>query len=919
MKITHCRINHLENPLGFSLPHTVFSWQITDSVGHHQTDARIVVSAYPDLHSPIADTGFRPQSSLASALELSLLPRTRYYWTVTARTDAGEKAASSVNWFETAKQNEPWQAQWIGCDDSEPRHPIFCKTLPSGGQITAARLYVCGLGLYEATLNGEKIGDEYLTPGCTAYDQWIQYQTYDITAQLQKGGDLQITLGNGWYKGRFGYTGNQKPYYGTHWALLAEIHISYADGSTAVIGTDESWKVRRSNITFSNIYDGERLDATLPALPEVPATPAEPPKGSLTARYSVSVQPFAALTPVLLTTPAGETVLDLGQNMAGSFRLHVNVPAGQTVRLQWGETLQDGNFYRGNLRTAKAEYEYISDGTSAVIEPKFTFFGGRYVKVAGVPDIAADDFTPIPLSSTLERIGTLTTGHALVNRLIENVWWSCRDNFIDVPTDCPQRDERMGWTGDAQVFSGTASYMLDTFPFYAKYLHDIAAEQQNRGGAVPNVIPAFGIDESCSVWGDAATIIPWTLYQYSGDTSILQQQYSSMKAWVDYITKTDGNDCGWRKIFHFGDWLALDYPSAAKDNTKGGTDEGFIADIYYMYSAEIVAETASLLDKPEDAAAYSELAQKLRARIRKEYYTPTDRCAVATQTGLLLTLRHQLADKERTAADLRQKLADSQNTLQTGFVGTGILCNVLSENGMGDLAVRLLLNEEYPGWLHEVKLGATTIWERWNSLDDNGHISSTGMNSLNHYSYGAILEWMYRHLAGLCPTKPGFTEIDLCPTPVWALRKLDCSYQSAAGSWQVHWQCLDLNHLHLEIHVPFGCTARLTLPLWPGTVEAGNPIFAKMESGVCILAPGDYALTYETTEPFCKIFSTQDTIGTLLASPAIKALLEKITPGISGTPISAHALPLAILMKHVGIDDEKIHQIDQALAEVSVQ
>lgn len=916
MKITHCKLNHLTNPLGYTLPQLHFSWQVEDARGTKQTAARLVVAKNADLTEVIYDSGFADLNPLAAEVKMETAPRTRYYWAVTVRTDADEEATSATNWFETAKQNELWQAQWLTCDNAEPRHPVFCKTLPCA-DIAAARLYICGLGLYEATLNGEKIGDEYLTPYCNNYDAWLQYQTYDITAQLQKGGDLRVTLGNGWYKGRFGFERSGKTFYGTDWLLLAEVHITHTDGTETVIGTDESWQVQRSKITFSGIYDGEHFDATLPEIPAVSAALADTPKGRLTARYSVPVRPFAELTPTVLHTPAGEIVLDLGQNMAGTFTMRVDVPAGQIVRLQWGETLQDGSFYRDNLRTAKAEYVYISDGTPAVLAPKFTFYGGRYVKVEGVENLAAADFTPLPLSSDLETIGTLTTSHALVNRLIENMRWSCRDNFIDVPTDCPQRDERMGWTGDAQVFAPTAGFMLDTAPFYAKYLHDMATEQTARSGAVPNVVPAFGMQGCSSVWGDAATIIPWTVYEQTGDTAILTAQYESMKAWVDYITMVDGDTCHWRDVFHFGDWLALDVAGAPADNTKGATDDAFIADVYYMYSAEIVADTAAVLNQSDDAAQYAALASRLRDRIKQEFYTPMGRCAVPTQTGYLLTLRHNLADPTRTAADLYKKLTRSGGKLQTGFVGTSLLCNVLSENGLHDLAENLLLNEEYPGWLHEVKLGATTIWERWNSLDENGYISSTGMNSLNHYSYGAILEWMYRHLAGLQPTTPGFTAVRLKPEPNWKLRRLDCRYRSAAGEWVVQWQCVDADTLTLTVTVPFGCTAELTLPNWNGETT-DNPIFADVQNGVCRLQPGHYEVTYKTAAPMFKLFSTANTAAELLTNPATKALLLKMMPGITQLPERMRNLPMAALMRGMSQADETaLAKLDAALAKAS--
>lgn len=358
MQIEHCRVNHLANPLGFAMEKQVFSWVVEDAKGKYQKKARILVKVGGSI---AADTGWKNLDSVAATVELTLKPRTRYAWTVAVRTDAGEDAVSEENWFETGL--DTWQAKWIGCDDSEPRHPVFTKRIEPGREVSAARLYICGLGLYEARWNGEKIGNEYLAPFCNNYNDWIQYQTYDVTQQLNAAGALSVELGNGWYKGRFGPDRKQKPHYGDSWKLLAQVHIAYTDGSEEIIGTDESWEVTRSSIFFSNIYDGECRDDTLPEVAPVKAIPVEAPKGTLSERYSTPVTVRQAL-PVkeILHTPAGETVIDVGQNMTGIFRLRVKEPKGTQIHLQFGEILQDGNFYRDNLRTAKAEYIYISDG-----------------------------------------------------------------------------------------------------------------------------------------------------------------------------------------------------------------------------------------------------------------------------------------------------------------------------------------------------------------------------------------------------------------------------------------------------------------------------------------------------------------------------------------------------------------------------
>lgn len=880
MKITNCYTNHILHPLGYHMPKPVFTWCVEDSRGKRAAESRVIVSAAEDLSELLWDSGFDSSlSGLGCTPDLSLQPRTRYYWTVTVRSDAGEEATGPVQWFETGKMEEPWAGRWITClscpdqESGEVRHPVFEKELKPAKKLKSARLYICGLGLYEAEINGRKIGEEYLAPGCNNYNGWLQYQTYDITEDVRDGGVLAVTLGNGWYKGRFGFEKSTKGFFGDTFQLIAEVRFTYEDGTESAVGTDESWTVRQSRILFSNIYDGEKWDAALPeteAVPVMLCSEETCPKAPLTERYSPPVIAHMTRKPVLIHTPAGENVFDLGQNVAGSFLYRVQIPEGATLRLQFGEQLQDGCFYRENLRTAKAEFVYVSDGTCVTLRPRFTFFGGRYVKVDGIENPDPADFTALCYTSQMERTGYLETGNDLVNRLISNIEWSRLDNFIDVPTDCPQRDERMGWTGDAQVFAPTACFLADAYAFYRKYLHDIETEQRERNGQVPNVVPSCGIQGTSSVWGDAATIIPWILYQFTGDPTILEEQFASMKSWVDYISGVDGDDCGWRDVFHFGDWLALDRGDTGAGDCKGATDEGFIADIYYRYSTQILSQAAKVLGYSEEASQYEELAETLEKRIKEEYFTPSGRCAVPTQTGLLLTLCHGLADPARTAADLRKKLASNHNHLDTGFVGTPLLCNMLSEHGMSDLSEVLLLNEEYPGWLREVKMGATTIWERWNSLDENGHFSSTGMNSLNHYAYGSVAEWMFRHLAGLQPLQPGFVKARVAPTPIWELKTLDSSYRSAAGLWKVHWHIIDAEHLHVEATVPFGCIALLKLP-FSGEEEQ-------------VLEAGHYTYTYRTTKPLHQVMTSRNTVAELLADPKAKAILERMIPQIVQLP-----------------------------------
>lgn len=895
MIISHLQTNHLTNPLGYQLGKPVFGWTVEGAKGQYQTEASVQV--YEGDHL-LLDTGFSAEiSSLGYEADIQLKPRTRYEWQVTVRTDAGEEVTSEKASFETGKMDESWQARWIAATDSG-RLPVFHRSVQPKGQIARARLYVCGLGVYEARINGQKAGDEYLTPYCTNYDAWRQVITHDVTEQLKDGGELEIELGNGWYAGRFGFMSRpgQSGYYGRDLRLLAEIWIDYSDGTSECIPTDSSWQVTRSKITFTNIYDGEHRDDTLPETAPEAVVVLNEPVVRLEDRLSPPVRIQKELKPVeLIRTPKDERVLDLGQNQTGIFRLRVQEPAGTRIHIQVGEVLQEGCFYRDNLRSAKAEYDYTSNGKEIILEPRFTFFGYRYVKIDGIPNLKADDFTALVLLSDMEEIGSIETGHAKVNRLIENAAWGLRSNFLDVPTDCPQRDERMGWTGDANVFSATACRFRDTYAFYRKYLHDIWTEQQALDGMVPDVIPSFGERHTACVWGDACTVIPWNMYQATGDLSILREQYDSMKAWVDWIEREDGDDHGWRRHFHYGDWLALDNPALETDTVLGGTEEGFIADIAWMDSVETVMKSAGLLGYTEDAAKYDRLRRRIRDGVLAEYFTATGRCAIETQTALLLSLQHGLSDEGKLLSQLDRRFSQTKGKLQTGFVGSPILCNVLSEHGRHRLAVDLLLNEEYPGWLYEVNLGATTVWERWNSMNPDGSVSSTGMNSFNHYAYGSIVEWMFRHLAGFSAAAPGYRRALIHPMPEARLGHVDMTWKG----WHIAWTADTATHLTLDITVPFDCEAELILPF-------------SAEGRQC-LTPGTWHFSYETTEPMKRIFSLDESLEALLNAPQSRAVLLKLNPSIEMTPNIMRKAPLRRLLEDNGTDHRVIERLEEAL------
>lgn len=922
------KTNHIDKPMGFYMKQITLSWKVGECKATRQNKARIMVALDEKLENKVYNQESVDFRGAGSTIELELKPYTRYFWKVLVETDTHEILESEVTYFETAKMDESWFGQWITCDVLNERHPIFEKKITPKNEVAKARLYISGLGLYEASYkvgqNCQKIGNENLAPYCNNYNQWVQYQTYDVTKELQQEGELSILLGNGWYKGRFGgnTTPESKGAFGDTWKLIAEIHLDYIDGTKEIIGTDESWTVTRSNITASSIYDGESLDDTLESEESFSAILVEPPKGRLTERLSLPVIARGPINPVeLIRTTKDELVLDLGQEITGTFELYVDIPYGKKLHIQTGEILQDGCFYNDNLRTAKSEFNYVSDGKPKVLAPKFTFYGYRYVKIDGVPTIKLEDFKGIPLISDYEEIGDIQTDNELVNKFISNVRWGMRDNFLDVPTDCPQRDERLGWTGDAQVFSDTALFLGDTYAFYQKYLYDMYQDQLERGGMVPYTVPALEPTNASAAWGDAACILPWTIYQHYGDKTILANQYESMKAWVEYIGKINGENHGWQKNFHFGDWLALDRLGAGDSNVYGATDEAFIADVYYAVSTDILYKTCKLLDRQEDSVKYETIVQKQWDYVKTEYYTPTGRCAINTQTGLLLTLKYHLSsDENRIKRSLRNMFRENQYKLQTGFVGTAILCNVLSENDMTDIAYHLLMNEDYPGWLHEVKLGATTVWERWNSLDENGYISSTGMNSLNHYSYGAVLGWMFRFAAGfrMSENNPEKSHMLIAPEVNLALGMLDASYDSPYGKFRSKWEILSKNTIRMEFEVPFNSEADVVLPYANEAIfeNSDNPLLENVKNHVCNVKAGKYQIEYQTSQVLKKTYSVDSKMEDLMMNKEVRAFLKTMVD-VDMIPVQVYDFTLAQVaeMFAAKVEDEQAAMVNAVLSQ----
>ncbi len=831
MYISRLRVNHKKNPLGFNLAKIHLSWEVKAVCGKWAVETRIIVSESSNMEKLVYDSGVQENYHENQMLvSFDLKPRTRYYWQVEVKDDKGDCSKSNPAWFETGKLQESWTAKWIGTEENEKRMPLLYKEFELKEKPESVRWHVCGLGLYEAYVNEKKAGREFLMPGYHCYDSFLEYQTLDVTELLSQGKNkIAVLLGEGWYKGRFGFDGDYRNLYGNQKKCIGELHIRYANGQEECIVTDSSWKAEESSICENGIYDGEHIDETLEhkmlSVEEIEET------RPLVERFNPRIHKVEEFQPVSVKQEDEALLLDFGETVTGWVEITGAFETGQKVMMQYGEVLQKGRFYRDNLRTAKAEFTYVSKGKGETIRPHFTYYGFRYVKIKGLNPEKEYKFIAYRIMSDIERTGWVATDHDKVNHLLENTLRSQKCNFLDIPTDCPQRDERMGWTGDAGIFASTACFHMDSGSFFHHYMKNMQAEQEKCNGAIPFFVPRpkvkkeehtnpFYLDSGAAVWGDAATLIPWKLYQFYGDKAMLEEQYPVMKAWVDYeYERTKENEIPylWQNDRQLGDWLALDNGNI--NNPIGKTDSGFIASVYHYWSTKMVKEAAESLGL-EESKVYAEREKEIRNAILNYYFPDKKFCLEYTQTACALLLYLKLypeGEREVITAKLAELLKKNNGHLNTGFVGTPILCMALSENGQNQLAYDLLLNEDYPGWLHEVNLGATTVWERWNSLEEDGSISGTGMNSLNHYAYGSIAEWIYRYMCGLNPSIEEAVKMTIYPMPDQRLKKAEGSWRSVFGKYVCAWNWKSEQEVVCNIEVPFNANARFILP--DGTEE----------------------------------------------------------------------------------------------------
>ncbi|MHB8635507.1 MAG: alpha-L-rhamnosidase [Fimbriimonadaceae bacterium] len=815
------------NPIGIDAPRPRLSWIVTSNQRDQvQTAYEIHVSRRLDIvrrgEGEVWDSGkVLGDQTLGIAYGGPLLGvGERLYWSVTAWDRNGVPSApSKPAYWEMGMNRATWHGQWISKQDTPC--PYFRKEFSVRGRVARARLYITAKGLYRVSIDGKPVGKGELTPGWTDFSKRVAYQTYDVTSLIKPGKHaIGMRLGNGWFCGHVAWT-NQV--YGKYPSGMAMLDVDYTDGSAGdSIRTDGTWKVSGGPVTASDLLMGETCDARLgmpgwdsPGFDDhawKAADVTDDGNEALVAQRGPMVEKLMELKTQRVTTPkAGTYVCDLGQNMVGWARLRVDGPAGAAVTLRFAEMLnKDGTIYTANLRKAKATDTYIlRGGGPEVYEPSFTFHGFRYVEVTGYPGaFTPADITGIVVGSHVRRTGSFVCSNALVNKLEHNIEWGMRGNYVDVPTDCPQRDERLGWMGDAETFAPTAAFLGDIDGFMTKWTQDVR-DGQSADGAFTDVSPAVLRQEGAPAWGDAGVIVPWDVFLAYDDKQLLARNYSAMKAWVDRIDRYNSNHL-WlnHRGNDYGDWL----------NVQDETPKDLIATAFFANSTDIVAKAAAVLGKTEDVEHYRGLWQQIQPAFASKYLDENGRIAADTQTAYVLAIEFHLASTMKQWQGAGRRLAELITVnrlghLSTGFVGVGRLMEALTDTGHADVAYTVLLQTTYPSWLYPVTEGATTIWERWDGYRSSKGFQDPGMNSFNHYAMGAVGDWMYASVAGigLDPEHPGYKHMIIAPQLNnglgWAKAKLRSVYGDIESSWKVSGK-----HLSLDVVVPMNTTATIELP-----------------------------------------------------------------------------------------------------------
>ncbi|MEA4906347.1 MAG: family 78 glycoside hydrolase catalytic domain [Anaerolineaceae bacterium] len=836
ISIYEVQVEHHRDAIGIGEPSPRLSWKIS-------TDAQNWIQSAYEIELLEPSGLLKSRSARIASTDSVLVPwpfapltsRQR----VQVRIRVFDQLGRSSEWSEPTPietgllHATDWTSQFITPDWAEDLTcaqpcPMLRREFELGKDIIQARLYITALGVYEAQINGDRIGDSIMPPGWTSYPHRLRYQTYDVTSQIHVGWNaIGVTLGDGWYRGRLGFGGGIRNTYGDRLALLAQLEVYYVDGSVELIISNSEWRASTGPILSSDIYDGETYDARLeqsgwssPNFDDSAwsgvhelnqdlhhlVAPVGPPVREIEKIYPITISHFTS----------GKYILDFGQNLVGYIHINVHGEAGRTITMRHAEVLQDGELCTRPLRTAKAtdSYTLCGKGTEAW-EPRFTFHGFRYAEIDGWPgEMNPQDVYASVCHSDLERTGWFECSDPLINRLHENVIWSMRGNFFDLPTDCPQRDERLGWTGDIQVFSPTASYLYDVSGFLQSWLADLAAEQKTMGG-VPFVIPCPTTkwNHPAAAWGDVTVILPWVLYLRFGDLGFLEKQFESMRSWVDLIANITGDRYLWDHGFQYGDWLDPSAPPEHPGDAK--TPPAIVATAYFAHSAGLVSRIAGLLGFTDEETYYFELSQKIRVAFNQEYVTPAGRVMSDSATAYALALEFALlpeGDQRKIAAERLAMLVRSDRyRINTGFVGTPLICDALCSAGYIETAYRLLMQTECPSWLYPVTMGATTIWERWDSMLPDGTINPGGMTSFNHYALGAVADWLHRSVGGLAPAAPGYRCLRIQPLInnriTWVKTKHMTPYGLAECSWS-----LDKDQFKIMVTIPANTSATLVLP-----------------------------------------------------------------------------------------------------------
>lgn len=857
MRATPVRFEHLREPLGIGVASPRLSWRTEDAPGGwmqaaYELEGRDETGAVAWSSGRItADDSVLvpwPGPPLASRQRQAVCVRvwgadgSESGWSEPAIVEAGLLAPTD------------WRARFItpAWDEDtsvDQPAPLLRRAFTLREKPARARLYVTALGVYEAQINGARVGDHLLAPGWSSFDHRLRYQTFDVTAMLRAGENaVGAIVGDGWYRGRLGFPGmGGRNLYGDRLGLLAQLEVTYAGGATETIVTDEAWRSATGPVIASSIYDGETYDARLgqpgwasPGFADSDwrgvriierglATLVAPP-GPPVRRHEV-IAPLS-----IAASPSGRTIVDFGQNITGWVRITPQGSAGDTITIRHAEVLLDGELCLEPLRTAKATDTYtLKGGERESWEPRFTFHGFRYAEVAGWPgELRPADIAAVVVHSDMERTGWFECSDEMVTQLHRNIVWGMKGNFLDVPTDCPQRDERLGWTGDLTVFSPTACYLFDAAGFLASWLADLRADQGEDGVVpiiVPNPPPAAGraapaagiLRIPTAVWGDAAVIVPSVLQQRFNDPGILAAQYDSMRAWVDAVAALAGPGRVWAHGFQFADWL--DPTAPPDDSRKAMTDAHLVATAYFYRIASLLSEAARALGRSGDETTYGEMAREVRDAFMREYITPSGRVVSDSQTSYALAIVFELletaAQREHAGRQLAALVGRNRHRVGTGFVGTAIILDALCLSGAADVAYRMLLERECPSWLYPITMGATTVWERWDSMKPDGSINAATMTSFNHYALGAIGDWLHRSVGGIAPLAPGYRRFEVRPLIggglTWAETRHMTPYGMAASRWDVH-----DGRVEMRVTVPPNASAHVVPPDGSAPIDVGS-------------------------------------------------------------------------------------------------